>query len=66
MHLKLGDLVIRKDDRVNVVFQVSGFDGNYAILKGVEVPIMTIVKSDKLIKLNRNRRKYNSGLDCIK
>ena len=66
MHLKLGDLVLRKDDNSNILFEVSGFDGNYAILHGIKIPIMTIVSKDKLIKLNRRRIKYNNSLKCIK
>lgn len=66
MHLKLGDIVIRKDDQVNILFQINGFDGDYAILKGIKIPIMTIVKDEKLIKLNRIRKKNNSVLSCIK
>ncbi|MGM0410459.1 MAG: hypothetical protein ACQEQF_06805 [Bacillota bacterium] len=66
MHFKLGDLVIRKDENMSFVFKISGFDGKYAILKGTKIPIMTIVKTDKLIKLNRNRVKNNVSLKCIK
>ena len=53
--IKLGDMVVRKGEKNDLLFQVTGFDGNYAVLKGIRIPIITIYQVDKLIKLNRER-----------
>jgi len=57
--IKLGDMVLRKGEKNPLLFQVTGFDGEYALLKGIEIPIVTIYQVDKLIKLNRKREKLN-------
>ncbi|NLJ83594.1 MAG: hypothetical protein GX336_01620 [Halanaerobiaceae bacterium] len=59
MKIKLGDMVLRKGEKNPLLFQVTGFDGEYALLKGIEIPIVTIYQVDKLIKLNRKREKLN-------
>ncbi|MFI5358892.1 MAG: hypothetical protein ACHQYO_02430 [Halanaerobiales bacterium] len=59
MKIKLGDMVLRKGEKNPLLFQVTGFDGDYALLKGIEIPIITLYQVDKLIKLNRNREKIN-------
>ncbi|HLV10474.1 MAG TPA: hypothetical protein VKY40_09710 [Halanaerobiales bacterium] len=59
MNIKLGDLVLRRGERNDMVFRVSGFDGDYAVLKGIKVPIITICALDKLIKINRKRENIN-------
>ncbi len=56
----MGDIVIRKGNNTNFLFQVTGFDGNYVFLKGIKFPIMTISKTKDLIKLNRKRRQMLS------
>lgn len=66
LHLKLGDLVLRKEDSTDFVFQITGFDGDYVILRGVKLPIITISNPDKLIKLNRERKKLFSNLRRVK
>lgn len=60
MHIKLGDMVVRKEEENDLLFQVTGFDGDYAVLKGLRIPIITICKYDKLIKLNRERESFNT------
>ncbi len=60
MNIKLGDLVIRKGERNDLLFQVTGFDGEFAVLKGVKIPIITICSAEKLIKLNRKRENINA------
>jgi hypothetical protein len=57
--IKLGDLVLRKGEKNTLLFQVTGFDGDYAFLKGIEVPIITIYQADRLIKINKKREKRN-------
>lgn len=66
MNLKLGDLVIRKDESYSLLFRVSEFDGRYVILKGIKIPVITICTRDKLIKLNRKRNKIKTGLRRVK
>lgn len=60
MNIKLGDLVVRKGEKNDLLFQVTGFDGEYAVLKGLKIPIITICSSEKLIKLNRKRENINA------
>lgn len=55
MNIKLGDMVIRKGEENALLFKVTGFDGEYVFLKGVEIPIITVYQAKKLIKLNRRR-----------
>lgn len=55
MNIKLGDFVVRKEEKNDLLFQVTGFDGNFALLKGVRIPIITVCSLDELIKLNRKR-----------
>lgn len=59
LNIKLGDLVVRKGEENNLLFQVTGFDGKYAVLKGVRIPIITICQAKKLIKLNRKREQLS-------
>lgn len=66
MKVKLGDLVVRKGEINDLLFKVTGFDGEYAVLKGVKIPIITICPSEKLIKLNRKRDRYFSNLRIVK
>lgn len=66
MNLKLGDLVMRKKSSNDLLFQVTGFDGEYVLLKGVKIPIITISQSEELIKLNRTREKSIPGLRRVK
>ena len=66
MNIKLGDLVLRRGERQDLLFQVTGFDGEYAVLKGVRIPIITICSADNLIKLNRRRDSYYSNLRLVK
>lgn len=58
--IKLGDMVVRKGEKNDLLFQVTGFDGNYAVLKGIRIPIITIYQTDKLIKLNREREQITA------
>ncbi|MFW5992406.1 MAG: hypothetical protein ACOCQN_04365 [Halanaerobiaceae bacterium] len=55
MKIKMGDMVVRKGEGASLLFQVTGFDGKFAVLKGVRIPIITFCNTDKLIKLNRKR-----------
>jgi hypothetical protein len=62
----MGDLVIRRKDSTDFVFQVTGFDGDYVFLKGIRLPITTISSTEKLIKLNRKRKKVFGNLKRVK
>ncbi|WP_041605899.1 hypothetical protein [Halothermothrix orenii] len=64
--LKLGDLVLKKDSSYGLVYQITGFDGNFIILKGIKIPIITICTADELIKINRTRKVSNNSIRCIK
>lgn len=66
MNIKLGDLVMRKGEIYDLMFQVTGFDEEYVVLKGIRIPIITICPAEKLIKLNREGERFNSGLKVIK
>lgn len=66
MNLKMGDLVIRRNESPHLLFQVEEFDGDYVILKGIEVPVITIATREKLIKLNRGRIKSRFCLKRVK
>lgn len=59
MKIKLGDMVVRKGEKNPLLFQVTGFDGEYALLKGIKIPIVTIYQADNLVKLNRGREQLN-------
>ncbi|MFW5982163.1 MAG: hypothetical protein ACOCQO_03035 [Halanaerobiaceae bacterium] len=59
MNIKLGDMVLRKGEENDLLFQVTGFDGEYVVLRGVKIPIITICQAEKLIKLNRKREQIN-------
>ncbi|MEJ6950875.1 hypothetical protein [Natronospora cellulosivora (SeqCode)] len=60
MNIKLGDMVVRKGEENDLLFQVTGFDGEYVVLRGVKIPIITICQAEKLIKLNRKREQINN------
>lgn len=60
MNIKLGDMVIRRGERNDLLYQVTGFDGEYAMLKGIKIPILTICQADKLIKINRKREQLSA------
>ncbi len=60
VNIKLGDMVVRKGEKNDLLFQVTGFDGSYAVLKGIRIPIITICQADKLIKLNREREQLSA------
>ncbi|MFW6022480.1 MAG: hypothetical protein ACOCQW_03070 [Halanaerobiaceae bacterium] len=60
LNIKLGDIVVRKGDNSEFLFQVTGFDGDYAVLKGMGIPIITICRITELIKLNRQRSQFTS------
>jgi len=62
LHLKLGDLVIRRDEPDRMIFKVIEFSGNQVILQGQNMPIITISEKKRLIKLNRERLNDN----CLK
>ena len=66
MDLKLGDLVIRKDKTSKLLFQITEFDGDKVVIKGVQVPVITIADANNLIKLNRKRKNVNPTLRRIK
>ena len=66
MGFKLGDLVIKKNETNNMIFQITEFDGDYVVIRGITVPVITVAKTDKLIKINRKRRKLKSKLRIIK
>lgn len=59
VNIKLGDMVLRKGEENDLLFQVTGFDGEYVVLRGVKIPIITICQAEKLIKLNRKREQIN-------
>lgn len=60
MSIKLGDLVVRKGEKQALLFQVTGFDEEFAVLKGVKIPIITIYPQEDLIKINRTRKKLTA------
>lgn len=66
MHIKLGDLVIRKNEVNDVLFQVTGFEGEFAVIKGIKIPIITVCLIENLIKINREREKNVANLRRIK
>jgi hypothetical protein len=66
VRIKLGDLVVRKDENRDFLFQVTGFDGEYIILRGLKIPIFTVSMQENLIKINKNRFKLYSGIRLVK
>lgn len=66
MNIKMGDLVVRKGEINDLLFRVTGFEGEYAVLKGVRFPIITICSAENLIKLNRKRESNITTLRRVK
>ena len=66
MHLRLGDLVIRRGDSSRRLFIITGFDGEYVILKGRKYSFITAERSDNLLRLNKKRNTYVDKMRRIK
>ena len=66
MDLKLGDLVAKKDESSNLLFQITEFDGDKVVIRGVQVPVITVTDVDELIKLNKERKNVNPTLRRVK
>ncbi len=65
MNLKLGDLVVRKKNTSNLLFQITEFDGDKVVIRGVKVPVITVVNKNELIKINKKNRTTSSILKVI-
>ncbi|MCK4257903.1 MAG: hypothetical protein KAX49_02935 [Halanaerobiales bacterium] len=50
--MRLGDIVINRNDPNSLVFQITGFDGEKALLKVVDLPLTTILPVKCLIKIS--------------
>lgn len=63
--MRLGDLVINKNDSASFIFQITGFDGDKVILKLIDLPVTTVLPINCLIKISHNK-KIKSPLKVIK
>lgn len=63
MKLKMGDLVLRKDESTPIAFRITEFDGDYVILRGIKIPVITVARKENLIRLNRRR---NTNQQCLR
>ncbi len=66
MNFKLGDYVIKKNDNSAIVFQITEFDGQSVVLKGIKIPVITVSDVSNLIKINKERKKIKSRLRRVK
>ncbi len=65
MKLKLGDLVVRKDVSTDMLFQIIEFKKESVVIRGLKIPVITIVNREDLIKINKERKNFNSLLHIV-
>jgi hypothetical protein len=66
MKFKLGDLVVKKNSSSKLLFQITEFDGDSVLIKGIQVPVLTIAETCDLIKINRSRDHIKPILKRVK
>ncbi|AZR72949.1 hypothetical protein BBF96_05805 [Anoxybacter fermentans] len=50
--MRLGDLVIDRNDPESLIYQITHFDGNRAILKVMDLPLITFLPLECLVKIS--------------
>ncbi len=63
--MRLGDLVINRNDPESLIFQITAFDGDRAILKVIDLPLTTVLPLKSLVKI-ASAPQNNSPLKLIR
>lgn len=51
--MRLGDLVINRNDPDSLTFQITGFDGDKAIVRVVDLPLTTVLPIKSLVVVSK-------------
>lgn len=51
--MRLGDLVINRNDPESLTFQITGFDGDKAIVRVVDLPLTTVLPIKSLVVVSK-------------
>ena len=57
MNLKLGDLVFKRNEEPSMLYEITEFGDDFAVLKGTRIPVITVADFHNLIKINNRKRK---------
>lgn len=55
--MRVGDLVINRYEPDSLTYQIKKFDGDKVILEVIDLPLVTVLPADCLVKISSSRKR---------